>query len=54
MSTTAEGIETAEQFAIVKAEGCGEMQGYYFSRSKPASEISAYFEPDRRDECTAA
>jgi EAL domain-containing protein (putative c-di-GMP-specific phosphodiesterase class I) len=54
MSTTAEGIETAEQFDIVKAEGCGEMQGYFFSRSKPASEISGYFEPDRRDDCTAA
>jgi diguanylate cyclase (GGDEF)-like protein len=44
MRTTAEGVETAEQYEIVKAEGCGEMQGYYFSRPRPASEISSFFD----------
>ena len=36
MRTTAEGVETAEQLARLQAEGCSEMQGYYFSRPVPA------------------
>ncbi len=39
MSTTAEGIETAEQLDIVRAEGCEEMQGYYYSRPKPIEDL---------------
>jgi diguanylate cyclase (GGDEF)-like protein/PAS domain S-box-containing protein len=40
MSTTAEGVETAEQLDIVRAEGCNEVQGYLFSSPKPAHEIA--------------
>ena len=40
MSTTAEGVETAEQLDIVRAEGCTEAQGYLYSRPKPAAEIA--------------
>jgi EAL domain-containing protein (putative c-di-GMP-specific phosphodiesterase class I) len=32
MVSTAEGVETEEQQAILLAEGCSEMQGYLFSR----------------------
>jgi len=39
MSTTAEGVETEEQKAILAGLGCAEMQGYLFSRPRPASEI---------------
>jgi len=39
MITTAEGVETEEQFEILKAEGCMQVQGYLFSRPKPAAEI---------------
>ena len=39
MITTAEGVETEEQFDILRAEGCMEVQGYLFSRPKPAAEI---------------
>ena len=39
MTTTAEGVETKEQLEIVRAEGCTEVQGYLFSRAKPAMEI---------------
>jgi diguanylate cyclase (GGDEF)-like protein len=39
MITNVEGIETKEQLDIVRAEGCTEMQGYYFSAPKTAEEI---------------
>jgi diguanylate cyclase (GGDEF)-like protein len=41
LATTAEGVETQEQFAILRAEGCTEVQGYLFSRPVPAREIPA-------------
>jgi diguanylate cyclase (GGDEF)-like protein/PAS domain S-box-containing protein len=40
MSTTAEGVETASQLDIVRAEGCTEVQGYLFSSPQPAREIA--------------
>ena len=40
MSTTAEGVETAAQRDIVRAEGCTEAQGYLYSRPKSAHEIA--------------
>jgi diguanylate cyclase (GGDEF)-like protein len=43
IATTAEGVETKEQLDVVRAEGCAEVQGYYFSAPKPASEIAKYF-----------
>ena len=39
MITTAEGVETVEQFEQVRAEGCIEAQGYLFSRPIPAGQI---------------
>jgi EAL domain-containing protein (putative c-di-GMP-specific phosphodiesterase class I) len=39
MTTTAEGVETAAQLDEVRAEGCTEVQGFYFSAAKPASEL---------------
>ena len=39
MTTTAEGVETKEQLELVRAEGCTEMQGYLFSRPRPAAEV---------------
>ncbi len=43
MATTAEGVETEEQFQAVKAEGCTEMQGFLFSGPLPALEIEKRF-----------
>ncbi len=43
MITTAEGVETKEQLEIVRAEGCTEMQGYYFCTPKTAEEIHSLF-----------
>jgi EAL domain-containing protein (putative c-di-GMP-specific phosphodiesterase class I) len=42
MVTTAEGVETDEQLQLVRAEGCTEVQGYLFSRPRPANEISGF------------
>jgi EAL domain-containing protein (putative c-di-GMP-specific phosphodiesterase class I) len=39
ISTTAEGVESIEQLERVRAEGCTEVQGYYFSPPRPAAEI---------------
>ena len=36
MSTTAEGVETEEELAMVRQLGCRKIQGYYFGRPMPA------------------
>jgi diguanylate cyclase (GGDEF)-like protein len=48
MSTTAEGVETEAQLAVVRAEGCTEVQGYLFSGPKPAHEITMMLDAKRR------
>src|SRR5580700_10215951 len=40
LATTAEGVETMEQFAIVRAEGCTEVQGFLFSPPRPAKDLT--------------
>jgi diguanylate cyclase (GGDEF)-like protein/PAS domain S-box-containing protein len=39
ISTTAEGVETSEQLALLRSEGCTEVQGYLFSPPRPAAEV---------------
>ena len=41
METTAEGVETEEQLTMLSGIGCMELQGYYFSRPRPAGELPA-------------
>ena len=43
MASTAEGVETQQQLEVLQSIGCTEMQGYLFSRAKPASEIRQFF-----------
>ena len=43
METTAEGVETSEQLDSVRSEGCTEMQGFLFSRPRPAEELEQLF-----------
>jgi diguanylate cyclase (GGDEF)-like protein len=43
MISTAEGVETQQQLETLQAIGCTEMQGYLFSRARPANEISQFF-----------
>ena len=39
MDTTAEGVETVAQLERVRLEGCTEVQGYLYSKPRPAREI---------------
>ncbi len=41
LEIVAEGVETAEQLARLRAEGCDEVQGYYFGKPMPAEEFIA-------------
>jgi diguanylate cyclase (GGDEF)-like protein len=40
MTTTAEGVETQEQLDQMRAEGCTEVQGYFYSKPLAASAIA--------------
>jgi diguanylate cyclase (GGDEF)-like protein len=42
ITSTAEGVEAAEQLATLNSIGCAEMQGYLFSSPKPAGEMSKF------------
>ena len=41
ITSTAEGVETNEQLAILRAEGCNEVQGYLFNPPRPAAEVES-------------
>ena len=41
MTTTAEGVETEQQLACLVGLGCDEVQGYFFSRPVPTSDLPA-------------
>lgn len=48
MRTTAEGVETKEQFQMLRAAGCTEVQGYYFAKPAPSSELEHSLSSDNR------
>jgi diguanylate cyclase (GGDEF)-like protein len=48
ISTVIEGIETEEQLAMAKAEGCNEAQGYLFSKPMPEREVAEFLAKRRR------
>jgi diguanylate cyclase (GGDEF)-like protein len=39
VAATAEGVETPEQFDLIRSEGCTEMQGFLLSKPVPAHEL---------------
>jgi diguanylate cyclase (GGDEF)-like protein len=44
LETTAEGIESDEQLALLRADGCLEGQGYLFGKAVPASDVQSFLE----------
>ncbi|SEL48328.1 EAL domain-containing response regulator [Nitrosovibrio tenuis] len=40
VKVVAEGVETVEQLVFLRERGCDEIQGYYFARPLPSTEIS--------------
>ena len=42
LQTIAEGVETAEQLAVLREQGCDEVQGYFFSEPLPAEQFEAF------------
>ncbi|MDQ0571163.1 diguanylate cyclase (GGDEF)-like protein/PAS domain S-box-containing protein [Variovorax paradoxus] len=48
ITTTVEGIETAEQLEVVNLEGFDEAQGYLFARPLPASEVRELISSQRK------
>jgi EAL domain-containing protein (putative c-di-GMP-specific phosphodiesterase class I) len=42
LKVVAEGVETDAQRQFLTANGCDQMQGYYFSRPVPADECTRF------------
>ena len=56
LALTGEGVESCEQFELLRSAGCDETQGYFHSRPLPESELAAVFERspggcDARSDC---
>ena len=41
LDVVVEGVETAEQLKLIRSWGCRKVQGHYFSKPLPASELTA-------------
>jgi EAL domain-containing protein (putative c-di-GMP-specific phosphodiesterase class I) len=44
LALTGEGVESCEQFELLRSAGCDETQGYFHSRPLPESDLAAVFE----------
>jgi diguanylate cyclase (GGDEF)-like protein/PAS domain S-box-containing protein len=44
LTIVAEGVETQQQLDCLKARGCNEVQGHYFSRPLPADELEKWLD----------
>ncbi|HEX7981902.1 MAG TPA: EAL domain-containing protein [Duganella sp.] len=54
MLVIAEGVETAAQFEQLRAKGCDQIQGFYFSPAVPAAAFEAMLRTDTHIELPAA
>jgi diguanylate cyclase (GGDEF)-like protein len=48
MTTTAEGVETREQLDRVRALGCTDVQGFFYSPAVPVQEVTKMFAKQRK------
>jgi diguanylate cyclase (GGDEF)-like protein len=48
MTTIAEGVEREEQASLLRAEGCGELQGFLYSKAVPADQLTDLRKPKLR------
>ena len=48
LTVIAEGVETGAQLALLRENGCDELQGYYFSRPVPAEECERMLRDEAR------
>ena len=46
VSVVAEGVETEEQYRLLKSAGCDVIQGYYFSRPVPPEDFDRLIEKE--------
>lgn len=49
ISVNAEGVETQEQLTALRAEGCGEVQGYLFSQPIPGREVATLLQASKQN-----
>ena len=47
MEVIAEGVETEEQYRLLREMGCDGVQGYFFSRALPPQEMLRWIESYR-------
>jgi len=47
MTTTAEGVETADEAELIRNLGCDKIQGFYFGRPMPAEDVLKLFSQQR-------
>ncbi|MCA1647310.1 MAG: EAL domain-containing protein [Chloroflexi bacterium] len=48
LSITAEGIETADQYSLLRAQGCDLGQGFYVAQPQPIDELIRAMQPLER------
>lgn len=53
MKSNAEGVETIEQADLLRAQGCEEVQGFYFGRPMAGEQIDALLQSSRKGDAAA-